>query len=333
MIREDFGTTSTGETVERVTLSNADMTIKVLSLGAILQTVHLTGQAHPMCLSATTVAAYQDRMSSYGSLIGPVANRITNASFTLDGTTFPLEANQDGTHSLHSGSQGTHKKNWTITEVTETSVTLSLSHNHLSDGFPGNRIFTATYSLEGPSILLTIEAQTDQPTVVNFAHHPYWNLDGTPTFKGHTLQTCAETYLPTTPDNRPTGDIVSVEGTDFDFRKTTPLNADAATFFDHNLCLSQTRQPMRDVATLTGTKGVALTISTTETGLQIYDGATINTGDHAGHHGTPYAPYEALALETQSWPDAPTHSHFPSIRLDPNDTYRSVTRYHFAQSS
>ena len=332
MTRTPFGTTRDGTPVEMITLRNDHLSASFLTLGAVLQDLRLPEVPYGLTLGADTVEAYQTRMSSYGSIMGPIVNRISGACVTIEGTSYPLEANQDGTHTLHTGAMGTHKRVWRVADLTDNSLTLTLAQPHLIDGLPGNRHFTVTYSLDQSSLTFTIEATTDAATLVNFANHSYWNLDGTPTYAGHTLQISADHYLPTTPDNRPTGAIAPVQDA-YDFRQPRTLSADDATFYDHNFCLSTARQPLRQVAALTGTSGVALIVSTTEPGLQLYDGGTMGTAPHRGHHGRAYGPYEALALETQFWPDAPTHPHFPSISVTPDTPYRSETRYAFRAGS
>ena len=332
MTRTPFGTTRDGTKVEKITLTNDNLTVSILTLGAVLQDVRLPGVAHGLTLGAETVEAYQTRMSSYGSIMGPIVNRITDATVTIAGKAYPLEANQDGKHTLHTGAQGTHKQVWNVAEITDDSLTLTLTQPHLKDGLPGNRIFTVTYQLDQAALTFTIKAETDAETLINFANHSYWNLDGAPTYAGHTLEIAAEHYLPTTPDNRPTGEVAPVQAA-YDFRQPRTLTADASRFYDHNFCLSETRQPLREVATLTGISGVTLNVATTEPGLQLYDGGTMGTDPHKGHHGQPYGAYEALALETQSWPDAPTHKHFPAITVTPDNPYRSETRYSFSNGS
>ncbi len=112
---------------------------------------------------------------------------------------------------------------------------------------------------------------TDATTIANVVNHSYWNLDGTSTWAGHSLRIAADAILPVDADTIPTGEILPVEGTAYDFRAGKTF-APGAPALDHNFCLSDAPQPLRDVLTLTGTSGTTMTIATTEPGIQIYDG-------------------------------------------------------------
>ena len=170
------------------------------------------------------------------------------------------------------------------------------------------------------NLILTIKGETDAPTLMNFASHSYWNLDGTDTWDGHRLRIAADAYLPTTPDFAPTGDVVGVEGTAMDFRQPRGIGVNSPPF-DNNFCLSEGPVPLRDVLWLTGQSGVGMTVATDQAGVQVYDG---RGPARPGHRC-----YEGLAIEAQGWPDAPTHAHFPSIRVTPDLPYRQTTQFRF----
>jgi aldose 1-epimerase len=157
---------------------------------------------------------------------------------------------------------------------------------------------------------------------MNVANHSYWNLDGTADWAGHRLQVAADRYLPTTDDFTPTGEIVDVAGTAYDFRAGRRI-ARSEPPLDNNFCLSDGRVALRDVLWLTGEGGVAMTVATTEPGIQIYDGRNAIRPGHGA--------YEGLAIEAQGWPDAPNHAGFPSIALGPDETYQQVTEWRFAR--
>jgi aldose 1-epimerase len=164
-------------------------------------------------------------------------------------------------------------------------------------------------------------AATDVPTLFNAANHSYWNLDGTPTWEGHELTIHAEGYTPVDAALIPEGEA-AVAGTPYDFRAPrTPRPGEPP--MDHNFCTASARGPLREVMTLRGRSGVTLTIATTEPGLQVYDGSQ---GARPGA-----VLHEALALEAQSWPDAPANPSFPSILLKPGEVYRQVTEWRFSR--
>jgi aldose 1-epimerase len=209
---------------------------------------------------------------------------------------------------------------WDILACSETAVTLGLMLRDGEDGFPGQRVVMARFSLTGAALRLDVQATTDAPTLMNIAQHSYWNLNGTPDWAGHVLQLAATHVLPTNAAGLPTGQIEAVDGTALDFRKARGI-APGNPVMDVNFCVAQTRQPLRDVLWLSG-HAVQMTFATTEPGVQVYDGAA---GIRPGH-----GPYEGLAIEAQGWPDAPQHAHFPAITLLPQDRYHQTTVWQFA---
>ncbi|PRY78139.1 aldose 1-epimerase [Yoonia maritima] len=317
-----FGTTKNGDAIEKVTLSAGDLTVNILTLGAIVQDVRLAGVPHPLTLGSDNLADYQNGMGYHGALVGPIANRISNARVRLEGMMYELERNENGTCHLHSGSDGTHAQIWEITERSESSVTLTLDLRDGVNGLPGRRKITATFTVAAPaSLTLDVTGCTDTKTVMSFANHSYWNMDGAETWEGHTLQIAADSYLPINDMTAPTGDQLNVTATEMDFRTAHSFDKGSPAL-DHNFCLSDSPTNLRDVLTLTGTSGVSMTIATTEPGIQVYDGR--------GAQRPGKSTYEGLAIEPQRWPDAPNNSTFPSIAITPDAPYRQTTRWTFS---
>lgn len=327
-----FGSRPDGQAVERVVLSDGTMGIAVLTQGAILQDVRLDGVAYGLTIGTDTLDPYLAPMRSAGSLIGPVVNRISGGRATIDGETYEFERNQDGKHTRHCGEAGTQNKLWEIAEATDTSVTLELALPDGEGGFPGNRAVAARFSLPEPGVLeLRVAVTTDRTTIVNFANHSYWNLDGTDTYAGHRLQVAADRRCLTDDRALVTGEVVPVDGSFFDFREPRELTPGQDPLIDTNMCVADSRRPLTEVLTLTGTSGVTMSVSTTEPGVQLYDGSGFTNGDAPGHDGRDNRPYCGFAIEPQGWPDAPNHSHFPQITLPEGRSYEQVTRYRFAR--
>jgi len=322
-----FGTTQSGQAVEALTLKTDEAEVTLLTLGAIVQAFRVPGVDYSLTLGATHVDAYEGTMFSFGSLMGPVANRIKDAQADIDGETYTFEAQTPEGHTLHMGDHGLHAKVFEVSEARPDQVVMTLKLPHMDGGLPGDREITVTYTLVGATLTMEIAATSDRPTLFNIANHNYWNLDGTPTYAGHRLTVPALHYLPTNDDTVPTGEVAEVDGTTFDFRNGKLLTADSTQFWDHNLCLSQDRQPIRPVARLEGTSGLTLDMASTETGLQVYDGGTIAPNAYDTLHGAPYGLYAATALEAQSWPGATSHAHFPSIVHGPDRPYHQVTSW------
>ncbi|SEW37943.1 aldose 1-epimerase [Cognatiyoonia koreensis] len=320
-----FGTTSTGDDVAQLTIASGDLTVSLLTWGAIVQDVRLAGIDRSLTLGSDSIADYESDMRHHGSLIGPIANRISTARVLIDGMMYELERNQDGAIHLHSGAQATHRRNWEVLASSPTEVTLRCILIDGACGLPGNREITATFAVSKPATLtLTVTGKTDAPTLMNFANHSYWNFDGTDTWDGHRLQIHADSFLPATPQNYPTGEIADVEDTAMDFRQLRQISPENPPL-DNNFCLSGSRGPVRDVLTLQGSSGVGMTVATDQPGIQIYDGRDAMRPARAN--------YEGLAIEAQGWPDAPNNPTFPSIRVTPDTPYQQTTRFSFYKSA
>lgn len=318
---KQFGTSSKGDEVYAVTLHNGDLTVTVLSWGAIIQDVRLAGIDRSLTLGSNDVADYEGDMRHHGSLIGPIVNRISTARIKIEGMMYELERNQDGRIHLHSGQEATHRRNWNITDHSDTHVTMTCDLQDGACGLPGNRQIFVTYRVTKESTLsLEITGTTDATTAMNFANHSYWNFDGSAQWGGHTLQIQASHFLPGDADSCPTGEIADLSGTEMDFRKARVINPKSPAL-DNNYCLSETRVPLRDVLTLTGSTGVGMTVATDQTGIQVYDGRDAIRPGHSA--------FEGLAVEAQAWPDAPNNRTFPSIIVTPDTPYVQATQFRF----
>lgn len=315
---EQFGTTRTGREVHTVTLRRGMLVARVLTLGAILQDLRHAGR--PLTLGADRLDAYDGGpMAYFGAVIGPVAGRLRRAQGRLGGETLSLRTG-DHPHALHCGTAGLHAAVWDVDEAGEDHLRLVTRAAPGVGGLPGTRRFAATYRLADDRLRLVLEAGTDAPTWVNLTHHGYWHLGGPPGIDGHRFSVAADRYLPVEDQTLPTGQILPVAGTRFDFRRGRSLGP--ADRLDHCFCLSGAERPLTDVARLAAPDGTALTLATTAPGLQVFTGDGAATPGHEGHDGAPYGPRPGLALEAQGWPDAPNHAGFPSIRLDPGAKWR-----------
>jgi aldose 1-epimerase len=312
--------------VRLLRLEAGELSVGLLSLGAALQDVRLAGVSHGLALGSPDIERYRGPLRFFGSVVGPIANRVAGGEAELDGRRLVLETNE-GRNSLHSGRTGLHGKIWTVEEATGSCARFSVRLADGEGGLPGDRLLRASYEIAPPAtLILRIEAETSAPTLMNIAHHPYWNLDGSEDWSAHVLQVDAQRYLPVDDETLPTGEIVPVDGTRFDFR--SPRAPEPA--FDNTLCLASSRREPSRVARLRGGSGIALDIDTTEPGLHIYDGCGIEPGIE-GHDGRRLAPGAGIALEPQAWPDAPHRPDFPSIVLRPGENFRWITRYSFSR--
>ncbi|UDF31490.1 UNVERIFIED_ORG: galactose mutarotase [Roseateles sp. XES5] len=330
---EIFGHLPSGEAVERITLSGGGLTAQVLTWGAIIQDLRLDGHVAPLVLGFEDLPSYLAHSPYFGATPGRCANRIAGGRFVLDGTPYQLECNERGVTHLHGGSDGIGQQNWRVAVQGADFVTLAFTDPAGRAGYPGNCAITCTYRLSGDGTLAVVyEATADAPTPVNLCQHSYFNLDGGADALDHEIRLAADHYLPVDETLIPTGEIRPVAGTSFDLTGWTPFRRQVepgGIAFDHNFCLSDERREKRRVATVRSSlSGVSLDVLTTEPGVQLYTGAHVNPSV-AGLGGRRYGAFAGFCLETQIWPDAVNHAHFPSAVLRPGETLRQETNYVF----
>jgi aldose 1-epimerase len=321
-----FGQTAEGRPVQAIRLTTPELTATILTYGAALNDLRLAGLPHSLTLGGPEIAAYQGPMGYFGTIVGPVANRLGKARATIAGQDYAFAPN-DGGNLLHGGRDGIQTRIWTVTDASASHLRLTLALTDGEDGFPANRIITAEYQAEGAALTLHLGASTDAPTLMNLAHHGYWNPDGAPTTRGLRLTVAADRYLPVDAALLPLGEVRAVHGS-FDLRKGRVI--DLSEGLDHNFCLARAPRALTEVASLAG-QSATLHLATTEPGLQIYEGAGVNSAPFPGHGGTPYGAFAGIAMEPQRWPDAPHNPSFPPITLAPGETYRQTTRWRFTR--
>ena len=318
-----FGHTRDGRAVDVIRISAGDLTAQVITFGAALQDLRLAGTPRPLTLGSDSLAAYEGPLRNAGAICGPVVNRIAGAQAVIGGKRLRFDPNE-GPNLLHSGDTGMDRQVWTVADTTADSVTLRIDLPDGLGGFPGNRRVTARYSIRKPAVLrLDITAETDRPTLMNPAPHSYWNLDGRATTEGQRLAVLADRRTVLDAALLPTGEVAPVAGTDFDLRGGTELTDRPR--FDTNFCLAEAAQPLSRAATLHGRSGVTLDLWTTAPGLQVYDAQRLDSQPWPELTGQPYGNFAGVALEPQLWPDAPHHPGFPSIVLQPGETFRQET--------
>lgn len=308
-----------------LTLTGGGLTLRLLTLGATVQDLRLDGIDWPLVLGADDPAAYAGSLRYSGAIVGPVANRIAGAAARVGGRLCRFEANE-GPTLLHSGTRGLHARLWQVETTGPGHAMLRCDLADGEGGFPGNRTIRAGFRLSSPATLtLELSATTDAETLMNLAHHGYWNLDGTPDAREHRLSVAAGSYLAVDAALIPDGPPRPVAGTPYDLRAGRLMSE--APPLDHNFCLATARRALTEVATLTGASGLRLTLETTEPGLQVYDGRHLAVPGGIGLGGRGYGRHAGIALEAQVWPDAPNRPDFPPATLRPGETYHQITRF------
>jgi aldose 1-epimerase len=330
-----------GKPVDLYTLTNAKGAVaKITNYGAIVTELHVpdrNGKMGDVVLGFDNVDDYVKKSPFFGSIVGRVANRIKDATFVLAGQTYTLNAN-DKPHTLHGGVKGWDKVIWTA-EAKETKDGPSLKLTHVSpDGeekFPGTVTATATYTLTNENELkVEMTATTDKPTLVNMAHHSYWNLAGDGTILDHELVIHADKYTPGTP-MVPDGTVKPVKGTPFDFTVVKPIGRDLKAAggkpvgYDHNWIVNGDPTAMREVAKLKDPKsGRVMTIVADQPGLQFYTGNFMD-GSNTGK-GVKQVQYSGLCLETQKFPNSINVPAWKDeVILKPGQTYKHTMIHKF----
>jgi aldose 1-epimerase len=329
----------------------------VTDFGAILTSLHVPGKdGKPVdvVLGFDTLDGYAAKHPYFGAICGRVANRIAAGRFELDGKAYQLATNNEPNH-LHGGLVGFDKKLWKATpRLSEKgpAVDFETVSSAGDEGYPGRLTAKGTYTLTPDGELwVEMSATCDAPTIVNLAHHSYWNLAGhaSGTIHGHELSVTADRYLPVDAVSIPTGEFAAVAGTPFDFRperrpaaalgdaiKALPPSADGKNpgGIDHNYVVRDWKPDgsLRSVAVLRDrASGRGLEILSDQPGIQVYTGNYLD-GSVTGKGGTAYAKQAAICLETQKYPDAIHHAgqaDWPSVRLDPGQTYRHTMVHRF----
>ena len=328
-----YGNMPNGDNVFQVTIESNDLKLKVLSLGAIIQDVRMRGLTHSLVLGYPRLEPYFINSGKLGAIVGRYANRIANGKAKIDGKIYSLNKNQNKTHTLHGGADGSAARNWKIIEHDKSKVKLfdELPDGHM--GFPGNLKVETTYKVDKSTIDIFIEASTDKTTLCNFTNHSYFNLDGTKNIANHNLIVNCENVLPVDKNGIPLSKPVSAKELSLEFKNSRKLNDDGKpTEIDHNFCISNARQNLRTNAILSA-KNISLELLSTEPGLQVYTGKALNSGNDKGWGGHSYKAFAGIALEPQIWPDSPNQVGFPNPYLSPNEKYKHHTRIKFRNSN
>ncbi len=345
IIRTPFGSTADGTVVEIFTLRNRNgMEARIMTYGGIL--VSLTapdrdGKFADIVLGYDNLEQYLKYNPCFGALVGRYANRIGSAKFSLEGKTFALPKN-NGENCLHGGFKGFDKVLWQAKPI-ETAKGPALELDYLSkdgeEGFPGNLSVKAIYTLTHENELrIEFSATTDAPTVCNLTHHSYFNLAGKGDVLNHELYLNASRFTPINAASIPTGELKSVDGTPFDFRKPTKIGArineadeqlKLAGGYDHNLVIDKPQGELVLAARIyESTTGRVMEILSSEPGMQFY------TANHlvniTGKSGYIYQPQSAFCVEPEHFPDSPNKPQFPTTELKPGQIYQNTIIHQFS---
>lgn len=295
------------------------------------------GQMTDVCLGLSDMNEYRKDASALGVVAGRCANRIANGQFTLNDKTYALACNNGPNH-LHGGPTGFGQRVWNG-KISDGKVVFSRISPDGEEGYPGNLDVSVTYSWSNDNELsILYEASCDADTVFSVTSHGYFNLDGagSPTVLNHELYIDSDSITEINDTQIPTGNILSVAGTPFDFRSFKTIGRDihakdpqlAITgTYDHNLILNGFG--FREAAILQSkNSGIRMTCHTDQPALQLY--VPNQTLCQKGKNNAVYPAFSSVCLETQHYPDSVHHPEFPSVILRAGENYRSQTTYRFS---
>ena len=347
MEKQYFGTDKNGNEIFRYTLTDENgNSLSVLNYGATIQSLVVTdknGVKKDVVLGFDNLAQYENNTDRtyFGAVVGRVANRIGGGKFTLEGVDYTTPQNNNG-QTLHGGLKGLDMVVWNVLEVTDSSIRFGYTAPDGQDGFPGNLTIVMDYILtENDEFKVSYSATTDKTTVVNLSHHSFFNLKGEAggTITDHILQIDADYITPTDANLIPTGELLAVEGTPFDFRTAHAIgdmiDADNEQLkngrgYDMNWVLSRENngEVVKVMSIYEPQSGRGFEVYTDQPALQFYSGNFFD-GSYDGKYGKPLAFRESVVFETQKYPDAVNHSSFPSVVLTPGEEYTHTCIYKF----
>jgi aldose 1-epimerase len=342
---QPFGKMPDGTAVEVFTLSDGPYEARITNYGGVvvsLKAPDRNGKSADVVLGFDDLNGYLANFNGpspafFGAIIGRYGNRIGHGSFTLDGKKYSLPLN-NGENTLHGGPHGFNNVVWKAKPITN-GVELTYLSKDGEAGYPGNLSALVRYTLVKGDLRIEYSATTDKDTVVNLTNHSYFNLAGQGDILSHQLTLHASRFTPVDAGLIPTGELKSVEGTPFDFRKATAIgariNADDEQLhrgrgYDHNWVLDSGGGKLTEAAEVYDAgSGRVLKVLTDQPGIQFYSGNFLD-GSIKGKGGKPDELHAALCLETQHFPDSPNHPDFPTTELKAGARYHTVTVYSFS---
>ncbi|MCF6356508.1 MAG: galactose mutarotase [Draconibacterium sp.] len=337
-----FGKLKDDSKVKLFTLTNDKISIKITNYGAIITSIEMPDKngisENIVCgfgnLDNYISDEYVGGCPYFGAIIGRFGNRIANGDLEIEGVNYKMAINNGPNH-LHGGISGFDKKLWsaeTFEETDKAGIKLTYLSVDGEENYPGNLHITCIYTLDLENNFgIEYKAETDKTTVVNLTNHTYFNLTGgKENILNHELELTA-TKMTEMIDQIPTGKIIPVGGTAFDFTSSKKINRDMEslpTGYDDNYVLENESGDLKYIGCLKETtSGRKIEVLTTQPGIQIYTGYW---NPEVVIDGTKkFGSYSGIALETQHYPDSVHHENFPTTLLKPGEKYSQKTIYKF----
>jgi aldose 1-epimerase len=345
IVKKYFGNLQDGSQVDLFTLTNPNnMKVGIINYGGTVVSIEVpdkNGKFDDVALGYDTIEKYCKNTYYFGALIGRHGNRIEDSEFELNGKVYHLAVN-DGKNHLHGGIKGFDKVIWKAEPSADgKSLKLSYSSADGEENYPGNLDVTVTYTLTDENeLILDYFAVSDKDTVVNLTNHAYFNLAGHASgdVLKHQMMINADKFTVINNEGIPTGEIRDVKGTPMDFTELTEIGKGINSTdeqivcgkgYDHNWVLNVSgKKPEKAAEVYCSETGRLMEVFTTKPGVQFYSGNFIQK--HEGKNEAIYDRRGGLCLETQFFPNAMKHKHFPSPILKAGEEYRYTTIYKFS---
>ncbi len=342
--KSSFGKTQSGQDVTEFCLNNNNnVSVYIINYGCTITKIYVPtctqlGESKliDICLGYKTIDEYEANDGYLGAAVGRYANRIHNGEFELNGNTYKLAVNNDPNH-LHGGIKGFDKYVWDYS-VSENYLQFNRVSNHMEEGYPGNVDITISYQLtEKNELVILYNAKSDSDTPINLTNHAYFNLngEGSSDILQHSIQILGDFFLENDNNCLPTGKVLCVKNTPFDFRELKVIGKDIeenniqlinGKGYDHNWILSDNAY-LKKAATLKADEtNVSMDVYTTQPGVQFYSGNFLT--EREGKNGQ-YKKRSGLCLETQHFPDSIRNKSFPNAILSKAFMLNEITIYKF----
>ena len=345
--KEDFQTTVNGKKTDLYILRNKEGNeVAITNYGGAIVAIMVPDRKGNLANIIQGHDNIQDVIDSpepyLSTLIGRYGNRIAKGRFQLKGKVYSLPIN-NGPNSLHGGKNGFNTKVWDATQINEHAIVLKYTSPYGEEGFTGELDVWVAYTLtDNNELIIKYSAKTNKKTIINLTHHGFFSLAGlanpTPPIDDLECQINADFFLPIDETSIPTGEILKVAETPFDFRTQKPIGQDIdadheqirhGSGYDHCFVLNKKEEgELSFAARIRDPKsGRTMEVYTTEPGVQVY---TDNWADgYKGQHGATFPRRSAICFEAQHFPDSPNHPYFPSVILEPGREYTQKTIYKF----
>jgi aldose 1-epimerase len=330
-----FGTMPNGEAVYSYELKNKNgIEVKIINYGATITSLKIplkTGKIIDVVLGLDTLEDYIKSYEIggspyYGSTVGRYSGRINQGLFSLNNKVCQLDKNLNN-HSLHGGNIGFSQRIWEVKKFTDginPSITLTYFSPNNEGGFPGDLNVELTYTLsENNELSIDYMAITSEDTIINLTNHSYFNLEGpTETVANQDLYINSSTVLETDNENVPPGLLLKVDSTSYDFSNAKKCPEKIDTSFVLN------KENKVAASLYSEINNLKMIVFTDQPSIHIYVGGK-NDDSLTGKENIKYQSNSGICFETQNFPDAPNHNHFPNSVLKKEETYFQKTVYKF----